>query len=180
MIKAVTVYLGSSTGNSPIYMETAYKLGELLASNGFELVYGGSTLGTMNSLANGALSKGGKVTGIMPDNFLGGEVAKDGINFIRVKDMSERKHLLQEMSDAAIILPGSFGTMDEMFQYAVHKQLGYLAKPIYILNLNGYYNHLFALIEQMTQEGFIKFDYKEIFTVCKNLDEIVAGLKKNG
>lgn len=180
MIKAVTVYLGSNVGNSPIYMETACKLGELLACNGITLVYGGSKLGTMNALANGALAYGGKVIGIMPENFLGGETAKEGIEFYSVKDMSERKHLLQQMSDAAIILPGSFGTMDEMFQYAVHKQLGYFNKPIYILNLNGYYNNLFALIEQMTKEGFIKFNYKEFFKIYTSVEEIITDIKKNG
>lgn len=173
MIKAVTVYLGSSQGNSPIFMETAYNLGALLASNNIEVVYGGSNLGTMNALAEGALSKGGKVTGIMPNNFRGGEIAKSGIDFIAVKDMSERKSLLQERSDAAIVLPGSFGTMDELFQYAVHKQLEYLNKPIYILNLNGYYNNMIAQFDVMYNTGFIKFNHREFFYYHNTVEEIV-------
>ena len=180
MIKSVTVYLGSSEGNSPIFMQTAFELGEILASTKIDVIYGGSVLGTMNALANGALSKGGKVTGIMPKNFRGGEIAKSGIDFITVNDMSERKKLLEELSDAVIVLPGSFGTMDELFQYAVHKQLGYINKNIYILNLNGYYNYLKMQFDTMYNCGFIKFNHNEFFNYCNTLDELIISLKKNG
>ncbi len=180
MISAVTVYLGSSDGNSPIFIDTAYQLGSLLAKNNIKVVYGGSNIGTMNALAQGAIESNGKVVGIMPDNFRGGEIAKKGIDFISVKDMSERKKLLQELSDAAIVLPGSFGTMDELFQYAVHKQLGYLNKRIYILNLNGYYNNLMAQFDVMYTSGFIKFNHREFFNYCDNINQIMESIKENG
>ena len=157
MEKIAAVYLGSKMGNSPIYAETAYQLGKTFAQHRFTIIYGGASVGCMGELAKGALENNGKVIGVFPNDFKGKQENKiAGIEvkhsslseMIIVKDMSERKKIMEAKSQFSVILPGSFGTMDELFEYAVNLQLGFHTKPVYILNINGYYNPLIQLIER--------------------------------
>lgn len=186
MIKNVAVYLGSKPGKSPVFLETAYQMGELLATHQYHIIYGGANVGTMKALADGALQGGGRVTGVFPDNFKGKkEVREQGIEIehnrlsemIKVQDMQQRKRVMEQMSDCCIILPGSFGTLDELFEYAVHHQLGYHSKPIIILNTNGYYTPMRDLINNMRVNGFIP-PQENIFIYCDTAKEVLDVLER--
>ncbi|MEG0517462.1 MAG: TIGR00730 family Rossman fold protein [Bacteroidales bacterium] len=186
MITNVAVYLGSKPGNHPLFLETATALGEQLALHHYHIVYGGAGIGTMRALADGAINAGGKVTGVFPDNFKGKKEIRDyGIEIkhtgitemIQVKDMQQRKKVMEEMSDCCIILPGSFGTLDELTEYAVNRQVGYHNKPIVVLNINGYYNPLKEMVMNMKNFGFIPSSEKDLLIYCNTIDEVIQVLK---
>lgn len=180
-----TVYLGSSLGDSPIFAEAAYNLGRSLAVNGISVIYGGACVGTMNSLAEGALSAGGEVIGVIPEGFKGKksyqdkkiEVCHHGLTKLyEVRDMSERKQLMAELGDCCIALPGSYGTLDELFEYIVNTQLGFQNKPVYILNLEGYYDPIVDMIKKMEKRGFLKGYDLSIIHFFSNVDQLVESL----
>lgn len=188
MIKNVAVYLGSKTGNREIFAQTARGLGGSLAKKGYNIIYGGACVGTMKELADGAIASGGKVTGVFPDKFKGKkesrekglEIQHNGLTgMILVKDMGERKKVMEEQSDCCIILPGSFGTLDELFEYAVHRQLEFHFKPVIILNLNGYYNPLRQMVENMKENGFIREEETSLLTYCDTIEDVLEFLENS-
>ena len=133
-IHAVSVFCGSSSGNEGIFETSARKLGEFLAKNNITLIYGGAKVGLMGAVADGAILSGGNVVGVIPDFIRNKEIAHEGITeLIIVKSMHERKTIMYEKSDGAIILPGGFGTMDEMFELLTWGQLGLHTKPIIMI-----------------------------------------------
>lgn len=181
MDKSVAVYLGSKIGNKPIFAQTAYNVGKLLSQLGYSVIYGGACVGCMGELAKGVLENKGKVIGVFPIDFKGKHENKSaGIEvkhnslteMIMVKDMSERKKVMEEKSLFSIILPGSFGTLDELFEYAVNLQLGFHSKPIYILNINEYYTPLINLIDNMVENGFIQNKEKGLIKFVNNLEDL--------
>ncbi|MCF0163981.1 MAG: TIGR00730 family Rossman fold protein [Bacteroidales bacterium] len=162
-MKNVTVYLGSRTGKSEIFCNNAYKIGKLLSLNNIGVIYGGASVGTMRALAEGVVENGGQLLGVFPKGFKGKkDNAAKGIdvqerrfaNFIETKDLDERIRIMEEKSDGCIILPGSCGTLHEFISYHEGHDLGQHSKPIAILNTNGYYNPLIALIDNMIENGF--------------------------
>lgn len=155
-IKSLAVFCGSRSGNNPIFEEHAKRLGCVLAAKGIKLIYGGGNKGMMGAIANAGLDKGCHIIGIMP-NFLSGlEHSHQGITeFIEVADMHTRKKMLYEKCDAALILPGGFGTMDEFFEMLTWNQLNLHDKKIYILNSAGFYDHLIRFLHKMEEEGFL-------------------------
>lgn len=156
-MKRISVFCGSSFGDDSIYLDQAIKLGEILALKGIELVYGGANVGLMGAVADGALSKGGKVIGVLPHFLQTKEIAHLGLTeLILVESMHERKTKMNELCDGVIALPGGFGTMEELFEMLTWAQLGLHKKPIGILNVNGYYNFLNALSDVMVEKGFLK------------------------
>lgn len=186
MIKTVAVYLGSAIGRSQIFSDTAFSLGAELAKKGISVVYGGACVGTMNSLANGVLSEDGEIIGVFPRGFKGKksyqekkiEVCHQGLTrLIEVEDMSERKKVMEQMSDCCIALPGSYGTLDELFEYIVNHQLGFHDKPVYILNLEGFYDPVMEMIEKMKETEFLKgYDQSFIF-FCNTAEELLQKLQ---
>lgn len=184
----VAVYLGSHEGKKPVYCETAFELGRRLAREGYGVVYGGASVGTMGALAKGVISEKGECIGIYPNGFMGSpriaqkrlEIRQDGLsNMIYVKDFAERKKLMEEMSDCCVALPGSWGTMDELFAYAISSQLGFNGgKPLFILNVDGYYEYLKCLIGKMVEEGFVDEINSNLIVFCDNVDEFIEKLKK--
>lgn len=170
MKKTVAVYLGSADAGEK-YMNIAYDFGKALAQKGVRVVYGGADVGTMKALADGVLDAGGEIIGVFPCGFggkrevaaMGKEILrKDVSRIIEVKDFAERKKVMGEMSDCCIALPGSYGTMDELFCYAVENEIGLHDKTAYILNIDGYYDGLEAQVATMKREGFINPDSKMI------------------
>src|SRR5690554_1994263 len=152
-MKSICVYCASGIGNQSIYGEEAFKLGEILTENKIQVVYGGAKIGVMGKLAEGVLSKNGKIIGIIPEFLKKKEIAHTGLTeIITVQTMHERKALMQEKSDGFIALPGGFGTMEELFEILTWAQLDLHRKPIGILNTNGYYNALIQFVETMIQE----------------------------
>lgn len=175
MMKSICVYCASSMGNNPVYSQTAFELGETLAEYEIELIYGGAQVGLMGRLADGALSKNGKVTGIIPEFLKTKEIEHNGLSeLILVKTMHERKALMQEKSDAFIALPGGFGTMEELFEILTWGQLDLHRKPIGILNVNGYYDALVALVESMISNGLLKLEYKKMLLISDSIEDLLS------
>jgi len=177
-MKHIAVFCGSSTGTENIYLEQAILLGETLAKNDIQLIYGGAKVGLMGAVANGALNKEGKVTGVIPDFLLKKELAHPGITKLHVVEtMHQRKTLMHDLSDGFIALPGGFGTMEELFEITTWSQLGLHKKPIGLLNTNGFYNHLKLLMDQMVISGFLKEIYRDMLLIDENIDDLLKQME---
>jgi uncharacterized protein (TIGR00730 family) len=155
-INSLAVFCGSKNGNNPIYAEQAAELGRLMAANNISLIYGGSKKGIMGALADTIMTNGGKVIGVIPRILVGWEHQHDGITeLLIVDDMHVRKRKMYELCDAALILPGGFGTLDEMFELITWNQLAIHDKPIFVLNSEGFYDHLIQHMIFLEQSGFL-------------------------
>lgn len=153
---AVAVFCGSKHGNNPIYGSDAAELARLLALNGLDIVYGGSKKGIMGDLANSALANGASITGIIPEVLLAWEHEHQSLTkLVITKDMHERKKAMYEMGVAGIVLPGGFGTLDEMFEMLTWNQLSIHDKKIYLLNSGGFYDHMIRHMESLESNGFL-------------------------
>jgi len=178
MMKRITVFCGSSSGTESIYEAQAYALGKTLAQLGIGLVYGGAKVGLMGAVANGALEHQGEAIGVLP-HFLGSkEIAHEGLTeLILVDTMHERKTKMHELCDGVITLPGGFGTMEELFEMLTWAQLGLHQKPIGILNLNGFYDELVALIQSMADKGFLKPVNQRMLLVDDSIDGLLQQMR---
>jgi uncharacterized protein (TIGR00730 family) len=151
------VFCGSSAGQDPVYLATARALGEALANNGIELVYGGASVGLMGAVADAVLAKGGYVIGVMPQALVDKEIAHKGLSDLRVVgSMHERKALMAELADGFIALPGGLGTFEELFEVWTWAQLGYHRKPCALLNAGGFYDKLTDFLDDVVERGFVK------------------------
>jgi hypothetical protein len=184
-MKSVAVYLGSAPGCKDIYKGLAYELGHRIALASVTLVYGGAAVGTMGALAEGAASAGGRVIGVFPRGFLGTkevresglEVVQRGLSeFITTADFAERKQVMEDLSDGCIVMPGSFGTLDEFFTYACNRAIDKHTKPILVFNFEGYYDPLKQLLTNMQEAGFLKPVMAGAVTFCDTIDEIIDRL----
>ena len=152
----IAVFCGSKIGTDPQLIADAAELGRLLAVNGFDIVYGGSSVGIMGAVANTAISYGANVTGVIPEVLIAWEQQHQGLtDLIITKDMHIRKKMMYEMCSAAIILPGGFGTLDELFEMLTWNQLSIHDKKIYLLNTAGFYDHLILHLESLEKKGFL-------------------------
>jgi len=177
-IASLAVFCGSKNGINPIFAEHARTLGKLMAENNVMLVYGGGSAGIMGIIADSVMQHGGKVKGFIPRLLLEWEVQHRGITeLIICDDMHERKKRIYSISDAAIILPGGFGTLDELFEIVTWNQLTIHDKEIYILNSGGFYNHLIEHIEVMKKEQFLYEEALKRITVIDDPSELIAYLK---
>jgi uncharacterized protein (TIGR00730 family) len=179
MIKSVTVFCGSKDGFNEQYRETAWQLGEFLALKEVTIVYGGAKMGLMGAVADGALDKAGKVVGIIPTFLKKDEVVHNEISqLIEVETMHERKFKMHELSDAVITLPGAWGTMDELFEMLTWGQLGLHEKPIGLLNINGYYDSLKVLFNNMVIEGFLDERLLDILVIKEDIADLFKALEE--
>ena len=168
-IQSLAVFCGSKNGNNPIYLQHAMEVGSLLAQHKITLIYGGGNVGIMGTLADAVMNNGGKVVGIIPKVLLEWEREHGNITELIVSDdMHARKKSLYEMCDAALILPGGFGTMDELFEILTWNQLSIHDKKIFILNTAGFYDHLNEHIRKLEQENFLMESVKERITLLNN------------
>ena len=173
--KAVTIFCGSKSGNHPSFENEAKAIGALLADMGIQMVYGGGNKGLMGAVANGCLDKGGKVIGIMPKLLLEWEAQHKGLTELIVTEtMHERKLLLYEKGDAAIVLPGGLGTFDELFEMLVWNNLSIHDKKIVLYNFEGFYDPLVAMINRMEEEDFLYERSRYRLHVCTTLEEVKA------
>ncbi len=173
-MKRITVFCGSSFGTDEIYKEQAFLLGETLAKNNIEVVYGGANVGLMGAVADGALSVKGKVIGVLPEFLKGKEIAHRNLTeLIITETMHERKVKMNELSNGVIAMPGGYGTLEEFFEMLTWGQLGLHKKPIAILNINGFYNELKVLIQTMVDKGFLKSINQEMLLISDNIDELI-------
>ena len=156
-ISTVCVYCGSSDFVADSFKDAARRTGELLAANGYDIVYGGGRVGLMGVVADAGLRGGSKVVGIIPEHIKRYEVDHTGLTELVVVDsMHTRKRMMVERSDAFIILPGGIGTLDEMFEIITWRQLRLHGKPVVIVNIDGFWNPLLALMDHMTETGFMR------------------------
>jgi uncharacterized protein (TIGR00730 family) len=157
-MRCICVYTGSNPGNRLEYQLAAKAMGKELVTRGLTLVYGGGRVGLMGILADTVLAEGGEVIGVMPRALFPSEVAYNtqGITFHEVGSMHERKALMADLSDGFVALPGGLGTYDELFEILTWAQLGIHRKPVGLLNVDGYFDPLLALIEHTITEGFLR------------------------
>ncbi len=154
-IERLCVYCGSSEGSQPRYREAASELGAGLAARGIGLVYGGGRNGLMGSVADAVLAGGGQVTGIIPVHLQHREVAHPGVSdLVVVTDMHQRKELMAERADAFAALPGGVGTLDELVEILSWRQLGLHQKPIFVVDIGGYWSPLAALFDHIVASRF--------------------------
>lgn len=158
-IGSICVYCGSQTGRDPAYTQAGQILGRSMAKAGVGLVYGGGAKGVMGAVAQGVLSEGGHVTGIIPKFLVAKESSQDSLNIlsevILTEDMHERKHLMFERSDAFVALPGGIGTLEEIVEIMTWAQLGRHRKPIIFANVENFWDPVLTLLDHMRGEGFI-------------------------
>lgn len=170
----ITVFCGSSAGNEAQFKEQAYLLGQTLANRNIGLVYGGAAIGLMGAVASGTMEQGGTVTGVLPRFLQTKEIAHDGLSeLILVDTMHERKQKMNELSDGVIALPGGYGTLEELFEMLTWAQLSLHKKPIALLNIDGFYDELIAMIDKMVQKGFLNKEYKEMIIVSADIDQLI-------
>ena len=176
-IRSIAVFCGSKSGNNPLFEAHTRELGHLLATQNITLIYGGGNKGLMAAVANAVLEKNGKVIGIIPKMLSDWEHQHDGLTeLLIVETMHIRKQMLYEKCDAAIILPGGYGTLDEVFEMLTWNQLNIHDKKIFFLNTDNFYDHLIAHIHQMQTENFL-YDHPDTkMTVLKEPSELLKFL----
>lgn len=176
-IQTVCVYCGSSNRVSERYKDAAKQVGEILGKHGLGLIYGGGSVGLMGIVADAVLSQGGKATGIIPQHLHDREVQHAGLTELHVVDsMHTRKKMMVERSDAFLILPGGYGTLDEAFEILTWKQLGLHDKPIVFLNIYNFWTPLKELKQHLFEESFITADNLNLFTFIETPDQIIPSL----
>nr|WP_232328234.1 TIGR00730 family Rossman fold protein [Kibdelosporangium sp. MJ126-NF4]CEL19025.1 Lysine decarboxylase family [Kibdelosporangium sp. MJ126-NF4]CTQ95173.1 Lysine decarboxylase family [Kibdelosporangium sp. MJ126-NF4] len=162
----ICVFCGSRPGRTPRYASVAADLGTLLAKRGIALVYGGASVGTMGIIADATLAAGGQVIGVIPTSMVDRELAHQGLTELHVVgSMHERKAMMAELSDGFLALPGGAGTLDELFEIWTWAQIGLHTKPIGIVDTDGFYQPLVAMVEHMVAEGFISQAYRDFISV---------------
>jgi uncharacterized protein (TIGR00730 family) len=173
-MKRITVFCGSSFGSEKEYQEQAFMLGKTLAERNIGLVYGGANVGLMGAVANGTIENKGKVIGVLPRFLQNKEIAHQGLTeLILVETMHERKTKMNELTDGVITLPGGYGTLEEFFEMLTWAQLGLHEKPIAILNTNGFYDELLALVNTMVEKGFLKEANKNMLLISENINDLL-------
>lgn len=177
-IKRVCVFASSCNYLEPSYYVVAEEFGDLLGKAGFDMVYGGSSLGLMWACANKVKENGCQIIGVMPEKLHNMGVNTDEcVELFVTPCMRSRKAKMDEISDAVVALPGGFGTLEELSEMIVQKQLGYNNKPIVILNTNGFYNKLIELFEQMIELKFASDNVRKLFFIASTPYEAVEYLK---
>jgi uncharacterized protein (TIGR00730 family) len=176
-VRTVCVFCGSRPGHSSTITAAAGRLGAALAEHDIGLVYGGASVGLMGVLADAALAQGGRVTGVITASLVDHEIAHPGLNELHVVDtMHERKALMAKLSDAFVMLPGGFGTYEEFFEVVTWVQLGIHDKPCGILDVDGFFGHLFGFISHAVELGFIRPDLAKGLIVSDDLGILLAGV----
>lgn len=179
MKKRVCVFASSCNYLEEIYYQDAQELGKLLAEAGMDLVYGGSCLGLMWACAKEVKDNGGLITGVMPEKLKEMDVYSDYCDkFILTPCMRSRKAKMDELSDSLIALPGGFGTLEELSEMIVQKQLGYNQKAIVILNTNGFYDNLLRFFDDILEQKFANKKAENLYFVAKTPKDAVEYLKK--
>lgn len=173
----ICVYAGSRAGNLANYGEAAEALGLAIARRGYELVYGGGSVGLMGIIADTVLGAGGRVTGIIPEALERREVAHRGLTTLEVvRTMHERKHRMAELAQGFIALPGGLGTLEELFEALTLTQLGYQQKPVGLLNCMGYYDPLSVFLEHAVRAGFVAPAHRALLLVDDESERLLARL----
>lgn len=176
-MQRVCVFCGSNPGTGEAYLAAAEALGTALARAGVGVVFGGGSVGLMGRVADAALAAGGEVHGVIPHSMQQRELAHPGLTRLYVvPSMHARKAKMAELSSAFVALPGGFGTLEELFEVLTWAQLGIHQKPIGLLDVDGYWTPLLAFIEQAIQRGFVRPEYRQLFTYAKGPEQLLQAL----
>jgi hypothetical protein len=172
--RRVAVYCGSADGNDPAYLAEARALGGAIAAAGLGLVYGGASVGLMGAVADAALAGGAEVIGVLPNVLAGKEIAHAGLTRLElVSTMHERKARMAELADAFLILPGGYGTLEELLEIVTWAQLRLHSKPCILINTVGYWDGLLTFLDTAVTAGFLKPKNRELLRVALGAKEAV-------
>lgn len=173
-MRRVAVYCGSANGNAPEYLADARALGEAIAAAGLGLVYGGANVGLMGAVADAALAGGAEVIGVLPEVLAGREIAHKGLTRLEtVATMHQRKARMVALSDGFLILPGGYGTLDELLEIVTWSQLRMHAKPCILINTAHYWDKLLAFLDSTVEAGFLKAENRSLLLVAATAKEAV-------
>jgi hypothetical protein len=171
----VAVYCGSANGSNPAFVAEAHALGVSIAAAGLGMVYGGASVGLMGAVADAALAGGAEVTGVLPEVLVGREIAHAGLTALElVSTMHERKARMAELADAFLVLPGGYGTLDELLEAVTWAQLRLHSKPCILINTAGYWDKLLVFLDSTVAAGFLKQKNRNLLRVAANASEAVA------
>ncbi|QIF02757.1 TIGR00730 family Rossman fold protein [Roseimicrobium sp. ORNL1] len=174
----VCVYCGSSFGNDPAFTEAAVAVGRELAAQGLGLVYGGGSVGLMGTVADAVLEGGGQVIGVIPRKLVELEKEHRGLTkLIETDTMHERKRLMMEHADGFLVLPGGYGTLEELFEVIAWLQLGFHHKPVGLLNVDGFYDLMLAQLDHMTAKGLLKPMHRAMLLVATDAKELLSAMQ---
>ncbi len=177
-IRSICVYCGSSSRGPKSHREAAIRFGQRLAAAGVELVYGGGHVGLMGLMADAALSAGGRVTGVIPEDLIKAEVGHGRVTRLVVtKSMHARKMAMFKRSDAFVVLPGGPGTLDEFFEVLTWRQLRFHDKPIILVESAGYWRSLLELIDWIIRNGYARASFRRLFKVVESVDDVLPALR---
>lgn len=176
-ISSLCVFCGSSMPPDPRFAQAATALGQLIAGNGIDLVYGGGRVGLMGAVADAALAAGGRVTGVIPTGLFSVEIAHPGLTDLReVASMHERKQLMYDLSDGFVALPGGLGTLEELAEVTTWSQLGLHAKPVVLLDVDGFWDPLVTQLDRMVSVGLLRPANRELIQRAETPASALAGV----
>jgi len=176
-VRRVAVYCGSSNGEEPAYLAEARALGAGIAAAGLGLVYGGASAGLMGAVADAALAGGAEVIGVLPEVLAGNEIAHAGLTRLElVATMHERKARMAELADAFLVLPGGYGTLEELLEVVTWAQLRLHAKPVILINTAGYWDGFLAFLDTAVAAGFLKARNRELLLVAADAGDAIEML----
>jgi uncharacterized protein (TIGR00730 family) len=174
-LRRVAVYCGSADGNDPAFLAEAAALGRAIAAAGLGMVYGGARVGLMGTVADAALADGAEVIGVLPSVLAGSELAHQGLTRLEIVDtMHQRKARMVALADAFVILPGGYGTLDELLEILTWAQLKIHAKPCVLINTAGYWNGLLDFLNTAVAAGFLKQSNRELLQVADTANNAVT------
>lgn len=174
---SVCVFCGARPGLDPVHATTAHATGTMIARNGWRLVYGAGDVGLMGEVARGAMAAGGRTLGVIPVHLIGREQGRRDLSqFIVTEDMHERKKVMFMNSDVIVVLPGGAGSLDEFFEVLTWAQIGPHTKPIWLLDVNGYWQPLVALLRHIVDQGFADAATLDLFGVVPDVATLEAAL----
>ena len=175
---SICVYCGARDGARPAYAQAAEALGRLLADEGWRLVYGAGDVGLMGRVARSAQAAGGATFGVIPAHLMAWEVGKRDLDTLVVTEtMHERKKVMFMNADAVVVLPGGAGSLDEFFEALTWRQLGLHEKPVYLLNIDGYWDPLIALLRHVVDEGFAEAEMLSYVTIVQDVPALARALR---
>lgn len=177
-LSSLCLFCGASVGDGPAYAEAATALGRTMAAEGVQLVYGGGHVGLMGVAAEAVMGGGGRVVGFIPEHLTRLEAAYQGATELHVVDnMHVRKHAMFQHSDAFVVFPGGFGTMDETFEILTWRQLGIHNKPVILADIDGYWQPFLALVDHMIAHRFAREGHRDLFTVVDKVERILPTIR---
>lgn len=178
MIRRLTIFCGSNPGTDPAFYSASHELGRIMARKKIGIVYGGAGIGLMGAVADGALSEGGEVTGVIPNFLMTKEIAHAGLTqLLTVDTMHERKSKMNELSDGIVALPGGFGTLEELFEMITWGQLGLHAKPMALFNIKGFFDPLTVFLQSMVDKGFVSKSNQRLLMVDNDVNKLLERMQ---